>query len=82
VVALQLVGEGRLRLDDTMGERLPGVYPAADRVTLRQLLNHTSGITDDLATVIQGAFRDPMRVWSPRELVDLVRDEDLLFDPG
>ena len=57
VVALQLVGEGRLRLNDTVGELLPGVLPAADRVTLRQLLNHTSGVPDDLGPILEGVFR-------------------------
>ena len=83
VVALQLVGEGRLRLNDTVGELLPGVLPAADRVTLRQLLNHTSGVPDDLGPILQGVFGgDPLRIWRPRELVGLVRDKDLLFAPG
>ena len=83
VVALQLVGEGRLRLNDTVGELLPGVLPAADRVTLRQLLNHTSGVPDDLGPILEGVFGgDPLRIWRPRELVGLVRDKDLLFAPG
>jgi D-alanyl-D-alanine carboxypeptidase len=83
VVALQLVAEGRLQLGDTVGERLPGVFPAADRVTLRQLLNHTSGIPDDvtapLGEVLGG---NPLRVWTPEEILDLVRGEPLRFCPG
>ena len=43
-VALQLVGEGRLSLRDTVEQRLPGVLPYGEHVTLRQLLNLTSGI--------------------------------------
>jgi D-alanyl-D-alanine carboxypeptidase len=78
VVALQLVGEGRLRLDDTVGEWLPGVLPQADAVTLRQLLNHTSGIPDDLGPVIGGIFSgDPGRVWSRNDVIGLVRDKPL-----
>jgi D-alanyl-D-alanine carboxypeptidase len=45
-VVLQLVAEGRLRLDDTVEEWLPGVVPDADRITVRHLLNHTSGLYD------------------------------------
>lgn len=83
VVALQLVGKGRLHLDDTVGERLPGVLPQADRVTLRQLLDHTSGIPDDLATPMSGVFGgDAARVWSPSEVIGLVRDKPLRFRPG
>jgi D-alanyl-D-alanine carboxypeptidase len=83
VVALQLVGEGRLRLDDTVGARLPGVLPQADGVTLRQLLDHTSGIPDDLATPMSGVFGgNAARVWSPSEVIGLVRDKPLRFAPG
>ncbi|MFC9328999.1 serine hydrolase domain-containing protein [Kitasatospora sp. NPDC057015] len=49
-VALQLVGEGRLRLDDTVEHLVPGAVPGGELITLRQLLQHTSGIaelTDD-----------------------------------
>ncbi|MGV4923126.1 beta-lactamase family protein [Streptomyces sp. BHT-5-2] len=57
-VVLQLVGEGRLSLDDRAADRLPpgvpltGAHGASDlhRVTVRQLLDHTSGLfnyTDD-----------------------------------
>ena len=46
-VALQLVGEGKLSLSDTVERRLPGILPYGDRITLRQLLNHTSGVPQD-----------------------------------
>ncbi|QCD53969.1 serine hydrolase domain-containing protein [Streptomyces hawaiiensis] len=53
-VMLQLEAEGRLDLDDTVERRLPGLVRGngydGNTVTLRQLLNHTSGIanyTDD-----------------------------------
>jgi D-alanyl-D-alanine carboxypeptidase len=41
---LQLVGEGKLRLDDRLSSVLPGAVVGGDRVTIRRLLNHTSGI--------------------------------------
>ncbi|GAA2260825.1 serine hydrolase domain-containing protein [Kitasatospora cystarginea] len=49
-VVLQLVGEQRLRLDDPIERYLPGLVPNGGAITVRQLLNHTSGIynfTDD-----------------------------------
>src|SRR4051812_17583019 len=46
-VVLQLVAEGRLDLDDTVEQRLPGVVPNGSGITIRQLLNHTSGLFDD-----------------------------------
>ncbi|WP_405662739.1 serine hydrolase domain-containing protein [Streptomyces sp. RK9] len=49
-VVLQLEAEGKLDLDDTVGSWLPGVVEGnghdGDRVTIRQLLNHSSGIYD------------------------------------
>ncbi|CAL9639873.1 serine hydrolase domain-containing protein [Streptomyces sp. enrichment culture] len=47
-VVLQLAGEGRLSLDDTVEDLLPGVVSGngndGSRITVRQLLNHTSGL--------------------------------------
>ena len=46
-VALHLVQNGRLGLDHTIGQRLPGVMPQAwSMVTVREMLNHTSGLPD------------------------------------
>ena len=45
-VALHLVQEGRLGLDDTIGQRRPDLPRAWAAVTVRQLLNHTSGVPD------------------------------------
>ncbi|ROP33717.1 serine hydrolase domain-containing protein [Couchioplanes caeruleus] len=50
VVLLQLVGEGRIRLDDPIERWLPGVLNAngndGRHVTVRQVLQHTSGLYD------------------------------------
>ncbi|MEV6812036.1 serine hydrolase domain-containing protein [Micromonospora sp. NPDC051296] len=58
VVVLQLVGEGKLSLDDTVERWLPGVVAGngndGRRVTVRHLLQHTSGIynyTNDVAVL-------------------------------
>lgn len=48
---LRLAGRGKLRLDDAVVKHLPGFpYP---RMTLRQLLNHTSGVPDVMAHYTQ-----------------------------
>ena len=44
--ALSLVDEGVLSLDDTIAQWLPDLPPAWGEVTLRQMLNHTSGLPD------------------------------------
>ncbi|MEV1119722.1 serine hydrolase domain-containing protein [Actinosynnema sp. NPDC049800] len=41
---LQLVGEGRVGLDDRIQDRLPGLLPYTEPITVRHLLQHTSGI--------------------------------------
>ncbi|WP_406111965.1 serine hydrolase domain-containing protein [Kitasatospora purpeofusca] len=43
---LQLVGERRLGLDDSVEKHLPGLIPGGAHITVRQLLNHTSGLWD------------------------------------
>jgi D-alanyl-D-alanine carboxypeptidase len=45
-VVLQLVGERKLQLDDTVEHWLPGAITNGSAITVRQLLNHTSGIFD------------------------------------
>jgi D-alanyl-D-alanine carboxypeptidase len=72
-VALQLVGEGRLRLDDTIEAWLPGVVPDGHRITVRHLLNHTSGLYDVVRTLPMPPspeFLDNRwRTWTAAELV-------------
>lgn len=83
-VTLQLVGEGRLGLGDTVEEWLPGLVPNGDGITLRMLLNHTSGIfnyTDD-PSFIPTVLADPYRYWSPIELVGVATAHDPVFAPG
>ena len=43
---LRLAGEGRMRLDDTVARWLPGVLPYGRRITVRTLLDDTSGMVD------------------------------------
>jgi D-alanyl-D-alanine carboxypeptidase len=76
-LVLQLVGEGRLRLDDNLERWLPGLIPNGEQITVRQLLNHTSGLynyTDNLP--------EPPRRFRPRELVAIATGHRPLFAPG
>jgi D-alanyl-D-alanine carboxypeptidase len=83
-ITLQLVGEGRLRLDDTIERWLPGMVPNGAAITIRMLLNHTSGIFDYTADPDWNAavFADPDRHWSPQELVAVGTAHSPLFPPG
>ncbi|MDJ0385964.1 serine hydrolase domain-containing protein [Streptomyces sp. G-G2] len=83
-VALTLVDQGKLSLDDTIGERLPDQPAAWHAVTLRQLLQHTSGLPEFSAdpTFREILAADPRHVFDPRGLLDFVAGEPLLFRPG
>jgi D-alanyl-D-alanine carboxypeptidase len=84
-VVLQLVAEGRLSLQDTVQRWLPGILPYGDQVTIRQLLNHTSGVPDYIVEPIVRLYTVPggrLRAWTPRELVALVADQPPDFPPG
>lgn len=83
-VTLSLVARRVLSLDDTVGALVPGFNPDWDDVTLRELLNHTSGIPT--FTTNQGFFDRliayPRIPVPPRQLVEYVAGEDLAFPPG
>jgi len=83
-VTLQLVGEGRLSLDDTVERWQPGLIPNGADITVRQLLNHTSGIfnyTDD-EPFIQSLYAEPLRARTPQELVAVATAHPPVFAPG
>ncbi|MGW6985721.1 serine hydrolase domain-containing protein [Streptomyces sp. NPDC054932] len=83
-VALRLVDQNLLSLDDTIGERLPDQPQAWHAVTLRQLLQHTSGLPDfsTAPEFLEILGADPRHVFDPRTLLDFVADEPLHFAPG
>jgi D-alanyl-D-alanine carboxypeptidase len=83
-VVLQLVGEKKLRFDDSVEHWLPGLVPNGKRITVRQLLSHTSGLFSygSDRNFVAAAFRDPMRVWAPRELIAIATAHKPLFAPG
>lgn len=83
-VALSLVSKGVLALNDTIGERLPGLPPSWHEITLRQLLQHTSGLpnftedSDYLAALVANPKNPP----PPEELLSYVDEDPLNFEPG
>ena len=81
-VVLQLVGEGRLALDDPVGRWLPGLVPDGDTITVRQLLNHTSGLYDHTADPAIAAGIVENRVFAPSELLAVTAAHPLSFAPG
>jgi D-alanyl-D-alanine carboxypeptidase len=56
-VALQLVREQKLRLDDTVERWYPGLlHRNGDKITVRELMTDTSGLIDDNDVTLPGAF--------------------------
>ncbi|MEO5629754.1 MAG: serine hydrolase [Thermomonas sp.] len=78
---LKLAEAGKLSLDDPLTKFVPG-YPGGDKVTVRMLLNHTSGIRSytDVPGVMEGA---PIkRDVTTSELIDSFKAEKPDFAPG
>jgi D-alanyl-D-alanine carboxypeptidase len=93
-VLLQLEAEGRLSLDDTVDTWLPGVVRGhghdGRRITVRRLLNHTSGVynytaDDDFARTYfleDGFFRHRYDTLTPGDLVAIALKHEPDFAPG
>jgi D-alanyl-D-alanine carboxypeptidase len=83
-VVLQLAGEHRLRLGDSVAQWLPGLVPHGQAITLRELLQHTSGIFDYFNDPsFEQAFKaDPTRAWQPGTLIRIAVAHPPLFPPG
>jgi D-alanyl-D-alanine carboxypeptidase len=81
-VLLQLAAEGRLGLDDPVARYLPGLLRDGGQITVRQLLNHTSGLADsgELAAVQQAGQNGGAVPAS--EQVRLANAEPRSFAPG
>ncbi|MFD8767133.1 serine hydrolase domain-containing protein [Streptomyces mirabilis] len=87
-VVLQLEAEGRLSLHDTVDHWLPGVVQSkgndGSRVTIRQLLQHTSGIPDGLPgyTTPKEYYQQRHDVYGPEQLVARAVAHAPDFPPG
>ncbi|HEX6353172.1 serine hydrolase domain-containing protein [Actinophytocola sp.] len=78
-VVLQLVGDGKIGLDEPIETYVPGLVPGGTEITVRQLLQHTSGLPEyftlDYLTIQH-------RYAEPRELLDRALTRPPLFAPG
>ncbi|MET8102404.1 serine hydrolase domain-containing protein [Streptomyces sp. NPDC005236] len=85
VVLLQLVDEGRLKLDKPVNTYLPGLLPD-DRITVRHVLSHRSGLydyTNDMfAPSVSGFEAVRNKVFSYRDLVKLSLRKPRTNAPG
>ncbi len=77
----RLADEGKLHLSDRLSTWLPD-FPRATKITLRQLLDHQSGIADYFGnlTLNRTLQRTPTEVWTPQEILPYV--PPAWFAPG
>ena len=87
VVVLQLVEEGKINLDDPVDTHLPGLLTGdgidGTKITVRQLLQHTSGLpeyTDE--TMMESFDTKPQDYWAPHDLVAHALTKPAQFEPG
>ena len=82
-VILQLSEEGKLNLSDPIGKYVPGM-PNGDTATIQQLAEMTSGIAPYTTSEVfqQQLFADPLKVWTPEELVAFEQGQSAEFAPG
>ena len=81
-LTLKLAEEGMLSLDDPLSKWLPR-YPHVDStITIRQLLNHTSGIYMfwDNQEIWDDLKKDREKVWTPEEVLSYIKEP--CFAPG
>jgi D-alanyl-D-alanine carboxypeptidase len=77
---MMLVKDGKLSLDDKITQRLPDLPTTWEKVTVRHLLNHTSGIKS--YTNVKDFHKTMRKDYARREIIDLVAKEPLEFQPG
>lgn len=84
---LKLVARGRVALDEPVERWLPGLVPNGERITVRQLLNHTSGLAEYCAVPPDSTLCVPppsemTRTWTPLQLVEIGVGAAPTFPPG
>lgn len=80
VVVMQLVEEGKISLDDTVDTWFPE-QPNGDKITIRMLLSHTSGL-ENYSTVLGDDIEKWTREWTPEELIAEANKAGPVSEPG
>lgn len=88
VVVMQMVQEGKVGLDEPIETYLPGLIRGegidASRITVRQLLQHTSGLPDFDETLFgtTDVFQSRYHYVTPRDVLDSALSKPAQFEPG
>jgi CubicO group peptidase (beta-lactamase class C family) len=82
-IVAQLVDDEKMALDDPLAKWMPEL-PGSDEVTIRNLLNMTSGYADYVYTpeLVNGTEADPFRQWTGDELIAAGVSQPIEFEPG
>lgn len=80
---MQMAEEGLIDLEDPLEKYLPE-YPRWGQATIRQLLQMSAGIPDfsQSPNVIYRSLPNLGRYWSPKQIMDLVKNDELDYQPG
>ncbi|OXM63348.1 serine hydrolase domain-containing protein [Amycolatopsis vastitatis] len=86
-LVLKLAAKGRLGLDDPISKYLPGLLPYPEPITVRQLLQHTSGMPRDVApqygwTTLPEVDTERFVHFGEIEAIHDSTGQPLLFPPG
>ncbi len=82
-VIFKLIEEGKLSLDDKLLTYFPN-FENAPNVTIRNLLNHSSGIKEllTLPDILTSSTFFTDKVWNINEIVETISKKDLIFETG
>ncbi|AOW91418.1 serine hydrolase domain-containing protein [Streptomyces olivaceus] len=77
-LVLQQVAEKKISLDDTVEKWLPGLVEGGGDITVRMLLNHTSGLGDFLLTpeFLPSLTGQEQRTWTPEQLLAVTPQQE------
>ena len=88
VVIMQLAEEGKIDINSNITEYLPSeitsMLVGADEVTVKMLLNHTSGLPEYNyhPTYVTRLLQNPTRIFQPKEYISYIEGKELDFEPG
>jgi D-alanyl-D-alanine carboxypeptidase len=84
-IILMLARQGKLSLNDTVEDWVPGAVPHGDEITVRQVLAMTSGYYEYLAVngpMVLSVQQYPKLRWEPGQLAAIGASAPLVFPPG
>lgn len=79
IAVLMLEEQGKLAITEPISKYIPD-YPSGDKITIHQLLTHTSGIKD--FTKIKSLQTIAQKEMSPKQMVDFFKNEAVDFQSG